>query len=318
MQFGNAFKRRRWAVVVASCCVLVALGSSRINAQAANRPIRAPRIDIQLGLSGDAVSQRTGLPVKRSQVGGALLYDASPDRTGYAEEVIVSAGARQFAVPSCISVLFYDDTEEPHGVEQIDLRLRMPAPPADGSTEARLRYERQLYELALQTVQRINAAGWKRYISPAEPRLGGRDTLDLSGMATGYVATRGVTLGYDPGYAVSFDEWQRLGGERSWNWYADGVFVKLQYQKDPARGPGQAGPFSDSLQLTVETARLVFAKADPQGEGKAERAIDQERRAMPQLVQRRLQEEARARAAGLHVLQQWEDPVVAGVAVPKH
>ena len=64
-----------------------------------NRTLMQGKITIKLGQRGDDIVKLSGLSVKRSQVSTALLYDASPDRTGVVSEVVLIHGNQEIKIP---------------------------------------------------------------------------------------------------------------------------------------------------------------------------------------------------------------------------
>lgn len=251
---------------------------------------------ITLGQNGDLVVRESGLQVKRSRVSSALLYDASPDRVGKDVPVVIAIGAHRARMPPLDSVLFYDDTEQSHGVEQIDLHVRLPDPPdKTGDKAAREIYERALHEVVAGAIRSLNAAGWSRHIEPGNPRIQGKASY-LDAWRTDP----------DPTYAFSLAEWPEVSATtRRWLWRVDGALAQLVFQ------PGRdGGHIHDSLSFKFSTERLYLSINDPKNEGDAAAGKIQLEKDMPALTQQRHLMEAKARAAGVPIMEHWiERPI---------
>ncbi len=261
---------------------------------------------IELGQSGDQIVQRSGLPVKRSQVSSALLYDASPDRVGVEVAPVIVHGQRKVGLPAAESLLFYDDLEESGGVQEVTVHVLMPAIP-DGD-DAQQRYYELVRSQLGEIFQRFAAAGWARYIPLSEPRVAGRDSYDLKG-AWG----QGRDLAADPAYLPEVKEWASMGGELAttrWTWYADGIFANLSYDIGDVAGGNPGG-----IRVSVQTERMALQAYDPAMEGNWEAARKAYQESLPEQLAEREARETEARTAGVRVLQDWRDPTVAGAVV---
>jgi hypothetical protein len=200
-------------------------------------------------------------------------------------------------------VLFYDDTEDPYGVEQVDLHLRMPPAPKNIADQRAMEaYDTQVYELVRGIIRRVNGAGWRRYIEPSEARLAGRESYDKTWRTSP-----------DPSYPFSFAEWQTVAAsDLTWRWYHSGTVVRLSFT------PGRERIVIDNLSLNVTAERLRLAIEDPESAGDDKAGAIRLAQIMPKVVAQRLEREAKARAAGIKILEDWVDPPIGGVAVPKH
>ena len=293
------------------------LGDSNSATAAQKGKTMSVALEIMIGEKGDEVVRRSGLKIKRSQVSTALLYDASPDRTAVVQEVIVKTANHRVSLPLSNSILFYDDTVDPYGVEQIDLDLKLPKAPKGATNAAELEtYDRAINALVTDVIERINKAGWKRYIAPSEPRIAGSETYAIDGPSSMRRYIPSVEIPSDLAASLTFEQWKKLKDNfnHTWRWYVDGVFIDLDYKKDPR--DAASFPLVEDIKLSVQGERLFLASYDPKQSGNYERGVEGYKNSLPRWLEARKKEEAKARAAGLRVFEDWVDPPIGNIVVP--
>lgn len=281
--------------------------------------MREQILEMTLGEKGDDIVKRAGFPIKRSQISTALLFDAS--RSASKVEIIFRLKHSQHGLelPTATDVEFYDGVEDDLGVTYIDVIIKPPPylhkveDPEGPQVEA---YDRAIYQLVSDVLSRIRQAGWKRYISPYDPRLQGAASYPF---IDGYGPDRGgldiLAVDADPGYVLSWNDWRHLqSGGVDWQWYVPGIFLRLQYGRDD-RETGQ--PVIDELQATFQTEDTFLLQSGRQGDHLAEAKIAHARH-LPQRLKHRAEEEAKARAAGLPILESYQDPPIGGIPIPSH
>lgn len=276
-----------------------------------------PDLSFGIGDNGDEVVRTARVPVKRSQLSTALMYDASRIATGV-EPVFAFRDAKHgMLLPQASDVEFMSDTEEGGKVRTIHVVFKVPVSPTDvHDTAAFDTYDQAMYRYVTGVLQVIRQAGWTRYIPLSSPRLEGRRTYSFTPETYAgptYAASPSLVEA-DPGYALTFEDWRHLshGGTTLWQWYADGKFVELKYERDE-RSADLPVTLGDRLDLRIQSETAWLDTFGPTYEtARAKYASE-----VPAFLQQRHAAEAKARAAGARILTDWIDPVIAGVAVPK-
>jgi hypothetical protein len=111
----------------------------------------------------------------------------------------------------------YDASYHDEGISEIDLSFGLSETPTISHQEA----HKKFYAL----LKVIREAGWKRCISPSDPRISGRDAL---------VYSQNVSDLYpvDASYYPTFEEWMLIKDMTEWDYYADGVYMNVMLQRD--------------------------------------------------------------------------------------
>ncbi len=276
-----------------------------------------PDVIFGIGDNGDEVARTARVPVKHSQLSTALMYDASRIATG-AEPVFEFRDARhRMLLPQATDVEFMSDTEEGGRIRTIHVVFKVPVSPTDvHDTAAFDAYDRAMYGYVTGVLQVIRQAGWKRYISLSSPRLEGRRTYSFTpeSYAGPTYASSPSLAQADPGYALTFEDWRHLsrGGTTLWQWYADGKFVDLKYERDE-RSADLPVTLGDQLDLRIQSETAWLDTFGPTYEAARAKYASE----VPSLLRQRHAAEVKAKAAGARILDDWADPIIAGVALPK-
>lgn len=276
-------------------------------------------LEVSLGEQGAEVIKHSQVPIKRGEVAGLAFYESSDIENRSEPIVRLRQGNLTLDFPIARSVLLTAAEKFGEGVENVDIDLKLSKPPKDSTNELSINaYDRATYALVMEVIERIDKAGWKRYIDPSEPRLSERITYPFQSTMprSAYQPGRGTTIHPDPNYRFGFEEWQSLPSTtnlNSWQWYADGVFITLAFSK----APREAGvPMIEDLRITIQSERMRLAAYDPTQKGDLSAAQKAYREASGKRGERRHAEEAKARAAGLKILEDWVDPPFGNIAVP--
>lgn len=305
------------ALLVASCAAGYGWHMTTASMARNGTSTMQPDLIFGIGDNGDEVARTARVPVKRSQLSTALMYDASRIATG-AEPVFEFRDARhRMLLPQATDVEFMSDTEEGGGIRTIHVVFKVPVSPTDvHDTAAFEAYDRAMYGYVTGVLQVIRQACWKRYIPLSSPRLEGRRTYSFTpdSYAGPTYATSPSLAQADPDYALTFEDWRHLsrGGTTLWQWYADGKFVDLKYERDE-RSAELPITLGDQLDLRIRSEAAWLDTFGPTYEAARARYASE----VAALLQQRHAAEVKAQAAGARILRDWTDPIIAGVAVPK-
>ncbi|MFC5473712.1 hypothetical protein [Paraherbaspirillum soli] len=154
--------------------------------------------------------------------------------------VIIKNGSSNLAVDSVLSVMGNsDDTYPTEGISGFSISMGLPPRNNVLHDDARLKF----YAL----LQRIQEAGWKRWIDPSMPRLNGTEALryQMSEIENG-----AGLLSLDPSYVPSLDIWMKIKDMTGWQFYLNDVYMNVQLMRDKKRmDPNLPGAYFLTLGL---------------------------------------------------------------------
>jgi hypothetical protein len=310
-------------VTIVTATLIVALGVSgfgwdamkKQNIQDVKQNLQ-PNLIFGLGDNSGEVMRAAKVPISRSYISTALMYDSSRIATGVEPVFELRDPKHGVVFPQTTDVEFMSDTGEGGKIRTIHLRFKVPTSPKDvHDTAAFEAYDEAMYRYVMDVIARVNAAGWKRYIPLSTPRLTGLDTYVFE--PTGYdgrtfVSPPSIVYG-DPNYKLTLDQWKHLsrGNSVTWRWYSDGAFIDLTYAKDH-RSPELPIVLGDQLDAEIQSEASwldLYGATYEAGRAKYQSLV-------PKFMHERTEAEAKARAQGARVLTDWMDPSIAGVAPP--
>jgi hypothetical protein len=271
-----------------------------------------------LGENSDEVMRRASVPIKKSKVSTALMYDASRITTGSAPVFELKDDRYGVLFPQATDVEFMSDSENGARVRNIEVTFKVPAPPRDIKDQAALSaYDDAMYRYVMDIIARVNRAGWKRFIAADSPRLAGLDTYSFDAPVNGQKYSPPPGIAYaDPAYSLTLEQWKRLsaGGTVIWSWHVDDMFIDLKYTKDfrTASAPLAVG---DQLSVTIRTDETWLDAFGKEGDVTPDALRARYRSALPEMLATRAKAEAAARAQGATILDHWKEAVISGVAV---
>lgn len=277
-----------------------------------------PNLVFGLGDDGDEVMRTAKVPIKRSRISTALMYDASQIATGV-EPVFEFKGLKKNVVfPQATDVEFMSDIEEGRGIRNIEVTFKVPESPTDVRDIAAFEaYDRAMYRYVTDVVSIVNGSGWKRYIGLSSPRIEGRATyaFDPDGYGGPSFPYLSSLFYPDPNYRLSFEDWKHLprGSSAVWRWYSDSQFVNLVYDRD-LRSEGAPITLGDRLTLKIQTESSWL---DMYG-ATYDSAREKYQQEIPKMLRERAVAEDKARRQSVHILSDWVDPVIADVFPPKN
>lgn len=271
--------------------------------------MNAPVLEFALGEKGDDVVKRTKARIKSSGLSSVLFYDASNVRFKLKHPTV------GLLFPPAYTVLFYDNARDNYGVDEVNMSIDLPnSPTFKGPQDPEIiAYDRQIFELVLNLQSNIQSAGWKRFIMHSDPRLIGRITYIFK---DGYIKQTSIkdlnlTSPFlaDPDYRLTWEDWLNLTEGFTWHWYADNMILEFRYRPDSRR---TGSTFLDSLNVRIQTSASLSGASHPNEDTRIEYAES----LMGALINR-FEREEQARAAGLPILESYQDPtMVSGVPVP--
>ena len=203
-------------------------------------------ITIRLGQQGQDLAKMYPRKLKindKNANGEMVFYNIDWTRIPYQQSlgnVHVDNGAYSFTVPYVLGLTGLavpSDTPE-EGIEKFSLGVGMSE-----ATVLHPEAQRQFYAL-LKTIQK---AGWKRQIRVAFPRISGRDALVFSQMVES-------SHPIDPDYMPTFQEWMWIRNYAHWNFYANGVYLDVSFQRGMEVDPDKLGAYLITMKFETRNA----------------------------------------------------------------
>ncbi|NWC08543.1 hypothetical protein HX776_06860 [Pseudomonas agarici] len=269
------------------------------------------KLEFMLGEKGDAIVQRSNFTIQHSGVSSALFY------TVRNAQFSLKHPQHALIFPPASTVLFYDDASDNYGVDEVKVRVKLTDTPIlNDTTEPQIEaYDRQVYDLVMSLQASIQTAGWQRFIMPGSPRLIGRSSylFEKGYLNEPNIADIGLYPGFlaDPNYQLTWEDWRQLREGFFWQWQADGMLLEVDYTPG-TREKVRNIPIFDSLNITLQTSSSLSGASHPNEATRTKYAGQ-----IHQVLLKRIAIEAKARAAGLPILESYRDPtMVSGVPVP--
>jgi hypothetical protein len=204
------------------------------------KTIMYSNVVVEIGEPGKDFSQKYQEMIKvNDRNPGSHFYTVKwPDSTQ--GNVTVKNGPSIFEVDTVLSVMGdSDDTYPAEGISGFSISMGLPPRNNVLHDDARLKF----YTL----LQRIQKAGWQRWIDPSMPRLDGADALryQMSEIENG-----SGLMSLDPSYVPSLDIWMKIEDMTGWRFYLNGVYMKVQLMRDGEKmDPNLPGAYFLSLEL---------------------------------------------------------------------
>ena len=252
-------------------------------------------ISIQVGEAAMSFVKRYPFVKIQKQPAGMNFYDIDVDSTDKNKRAIVKIenGKYSFDIPEVLSILGSENLSYPQeGIHKFNLYAGVP--PANNV----LHDDAKRYFFAL--LNKIKAAGWQADLSRSDPRLFSKDALHE--LLTNKEASEfNLSVGYEPTLA----EWMQLRDRTSWQFYADGVFLSVTFNRDSDHmDPAKPGAYL--LNLTFSGAESNFrTNFKYEDRAKARELWPEVEKKLRNL---RMQEEIKAEYRGLKIDKSYQDP----------
>lgn len=256
----------------------------------ANYPI-AEHVSIRLNEDGDEFAKRYTKNIGvNKQPAGLNFYKIDVDGRKKILTVVFEHGKHSFEIENVLYVRGTQDMERKEGMESFDLGAGLTTADEIMHDDAR--------KTVMALLKRIRQAGWRVEIGRGTARLRGKQALEA------YVKNNDP-LWLDGEYEPTMQEWMQLDNMSGWRFYADNAFLTITFMRDRKKlDPTKPGAYY--LSIDVESAELNYRSQIE------EKDRPNWRRFWPieeaKLQQLRQEAEAKARAAGLFIDTNYQDP----------
>lgn len=165
-----------------------------------------------------------------------------------------------------------------------------------------------------KTIAEIKSAGWTSYYSLSAPRVSGASFYKIISPNQIFGKPMLRDLWLDPDYEMSINQWMSVDKFYYWNFFRNGIYLTLKaWRRDSEDAPRERGTYLISLNFESESSnwRSVFDKDEDKKRWKE---------LLPDLLKGYAQErrilEDRARAAGIEIDTEYQDPPIRALQRP--
>ncbi|QRR09917.1 hypothetical protein FPJ27_27270 [Burkholderia sp. MS455] len=220
---------------LSACFAIIALMNIQ---EKKDKPMTPQVVTIKFGADGKSNAQNQGFSVM-NHPSGVYAYQMNWDDTTKLGSVKYIQGPYSFDIDNAMIVTGLGDKDSPEdGVDNWDVNFNISSSKTISDEEGR--------EKIMSLLGKLRAAGWKRYIYAASPRLIGREAMKYA------TSESGTLYSLDSTYVPTMEEWKSLiTVEPRWIFYADGVFLTLSLSHQPSGSPGMGYYLTD---IQVSTA----------------------------------------------------------------
>ena len=263
-------------------------------------------LEVRLNEYGKDLQARSTVPIKGGNVAGATFLEIGVYTNRYKPHVHFRHGGQLLDLGVARAVMLTQDSGEKEPIQSFDISTDdIESPKEPRPSPAWDDRDRQVYARIKSLINRIDAAGWKRYLNPEEPRLSGEVTYFAS-TDSGYESNY-----QDPNFDFDFETWKKTGYSLTWRWYLDSAFLTLDYTK---------GDLDSTLRIVAKAAGEIYLHYDPQKSvpflGTYQRGKAAYIAKLPEFAALRQKKEAAAIAAGVAIMSDWVDIPVASMQMP--
>jgi hypothetical protein len=251
----------------------------------------SPQVNIKVGESALEFAKRyAGVVKTHSPAPGTEYYAIDWDRRPRGI-VKIDHGAYSFLIEDVLgvsSLLVLELASE--GLSEFDIFAGVTDPDLIDHDEARIK--------TYAILKRILDAGWKQVIERSEPRLMEKARQD-------YMFATSSINGLDARYVPSFEDWMRIESNTPWSFYADGLFMEVNFTREPTL-TDPAKPGSYLLSFNIKTAVEYYrGYAGPENRAHWKELLPA---ALAQAATERARRETELRAKGIQIDTSYQDP----------
>ena len=253
----------------------------------------ANNVSIKLGESAAAFMKRyPGAKVTR-QPAGLDFYKIDWD-TRPRGIVTIEHGKNTFAIEDVLGMTTSEDQAEfkKEGLFEYTIFAGISDPDLIPHDEARVK----TYAL----LRNLMEHGWKPIVARSDPRISGRARF-LHAMSVD------ESIGLDPLYVPTLDEWMQIPSRVDWMFYANGAYLDVNFTRERTlTDPNKPGSYLLTFSIKTET-EYFRGFADPDNRLRWKEVVPQE---LVKVAALRAKKEAELRAEGVPIDESYQDPPV--------
>jgi hypothetical protein len=251
-------------------------------------------VSIKLGEMGPSFAKRYPLDLRiQHQPAGLDFYEIDWDQKAPGS-VRIENGKSSFTIENVLGVQATQELGELEfeGLKDFTLFAGISEPDRISHDEARL----QTYAL----LRRFADAGWKATTPRSRPRLRDQARLD-------YALNVSSSVGLDPNWLPTFEEWMRIQSRTPWSFYANGLYMDVSFTRERTlTDPKKPGSYLLTFNIKTET-EYFRGYAGPDNRLRWKELVPQE---LAKVAALRSQKETELRAKGVPIDESYQDPPV--------
>jgi hypothetical protein len=251
------------------------------------------QVTLEIGVQGDALLKRYPDLVRVDrQPAGLDFYQINWDKAPQGV-VTIAHGKHSFVIEQVFGVMgTYEHEWQIEGINEFKLQAGISASEFISHDEARLK--------TYAILQQILQAGWQPFIGRDDPRLRGKARYDYMFNSLG-------TIGFDPNYLPTFDEWMRIDSRTNWSFYVDHQYLEVSFTREHTMtAPSKPGAYLLNFNLKNE-AEHYRGYVGPDNRAKWKELLPASLAKLPPM---RAKKEAELRAKGIKIDEDYQDPPV--------
>lgn len=213
--------------------------------------------------------------------------------------VLIERNSGPLVIENVASIITSTNTQKTSVVDNFKLTVR--GLPDNSTHEAN---KALIYEL----IEKIQQAGWQRFIAPTSPRIPGSEAEKIDSADSIHGVHVSSHPWFDPAYTLDLQRWMKWGSFYTWSFYNDGVYMKLNAwrQKSPS-DPENKGTYLITVELQTDAKYW-------QNEFETEEQKDNWKSLVPELNEKytaiRERDEQILRTFGIDIDETYQDPTI--------
>lgn len=188
-----------------------------------------------------------------------------------------------------------------HGDEIQNLSLILRSIPSNSRHEE---YRDFIYSLN----EKIKQANWKHYYFPSDPRIPGVEANKIPSpddVLGSYVMSHPWL---DPSHKIDLERWLKFGSFYNWYFYNDGAYLHLKaWRRDSDDAPKERATYLITLEFLTETEYWLSGFTEKEDRARWKELLPER---LEGYKQQRKELEAKARAAGIAIDEDYQDPPI--------
>lgn len=228
--------------LIASCSFSIGFAQDRSPVVGASKAIKNStekrNVFVEAGESPEVWVRRYGKQVEINAKNHGLKFYSLDWAARNPGELTVRNGPSEVRLEAVQGAMgTFDDAYPGEGFSKILITMGV----SQGETIAHDEARQRLFAL----LKKIQGAGWKRWIYPADPRLGGEDSFRYQ------IAEDDTFYSLDPDYLPPLATWMKLSDRSQWKFFLNDVQMSVRFSRDQDRmQPDRPGAYIVWLELT--------------------------------------------------------------------
>ena len=213
--------------------------------------------------------------------------------------VIIRRDSGTLEIDDVATITTSSNTQQSSKIDNFKLTVR-------GLPDNRTHEENKTFIYAL--IEKIQKAGWQRFIAPSSPRISGSEAGKISSADSIYGVHVSSHPWFDPTYTLDLQRWMQWGSFYVWSFYNDGIYMKLSAwrQKSPVE-PDSKGTYLITVELQTD-AKYWQNEFEPEEQKGSWKSLVSELKIKYKEIRER--DEELLRSFGVDIDEGYQDPSI--------